>query len=225
MTRDDARTHVLGQIRVHLSAARAGEAAPEAPSGSGEVGQCAMPEDVAGRVARFKSVLETVGGEVTIAADHDEAASALRHIVATRHVRRLAVSDDDLVSDFAADLQDVELVASDDREALLGCDAGLSGAQWGVAETGSLVLSSAAERHRLVSLLPTVHVALLRATRILGGLDEALRHVADAGPDGLPRALTFVTGPSRTADIELTLVVGVHGPKELHVIVLQEDIA
>jgi L-lactate dehydrogenase complex protein LldG len=114
----------------------------------------------------------------------------------------------------------VEVVGPDaPRAELLAAELGVTRAQWGIAETGTLVLESARERHRLVSLLPPVHVALLRAGALLGTLGEAL--AATRGSTGAPasRTITFVTGPSRTADIELTLVVGVHGPRELHVFV------
>ena len=104
------------------------------------------------------------------------------------------------------------------RKALLDADVGVTGAQWGIAETGSLVLESAREHHRLISLVPSIHVALLPRFAILGSLGEALRAVR--GPTGRPRSrtITLITGPSRTADIELQLVVGVHGPRELHVL-------
>src|SRR5262249_12350113 len=98
-------------------------------------------------------------------------------------------------------------------------ELGVTTAQWGVAETGTLVLESAAERHRLISLLPPVHVALLPAGRLLGTLGDALEAVRPARGAPLSRTITFVPRPSRPADIELTLVVGVHGPRELHVLV------
>src|SRR6185503_17060568 len=104
------------------------------------------------------------------------------------------------------------------RAALLAAELGVSCAQWGIAETGTLVLESARERHRLVSLLPPVHVALLPSARLLGTLGEALAALRTSIGGPASRTITFITGPSRTADIELTLVVGVHGPRELHVL-------
>ena len=80
-------------------------------------------------------------------------------------------------------------------------------------------LESDQERHRLVSLLPPIHVAFIDGANICAALGEALAAVARKGPAGMSRAITFITGPSRTADIELTLTIGVHGPKELFVIV------
>lgn len=224
MPGDEARQAVMGSVRRHLESARECESAPpDLPARRGHVGRAELPSDATGRLQRFKAILAKVGGHVTIAADSIQAATAIRHVIATREIRTCARTGDPDVERLAGVLTDVRWISPDDRAALLDCDAGLTGAQWGIAETGSLVLVSTDERHRLASLVPPVHVALLRASRILGGLDEALETVSSDGPSALARAVTFITGPSRTADIELTLVVGVHGPRELHVIVLEED--
>ena len=95
-------------------------------------------------------------------------------------------------------------------------DAGVSEASWGLADTGSVVLAAAPEEPRARSLLPDVHVSLLRRDRILAGLDELFERVGDA----LPSSLAIVTGPSRSADIEQKLTIGVHGPREVHVVLL-----
>jgi L-lactate dehydrogenase complex protein LldG len=93
--------------------------------------------------------------------------------------------------------------------------AGVSTAIYGLADTGSVVLSSSTEP-RTQSLLPDVHVTLLREDLILPGLDELFAALGD----DLPSALAIVTGPSRSADIEQKLAVGVHGPREVHVVLL-----
>jgi len=92
--------------------------------------------------------------------------------------------------------------------------AGVSRALYGLAETGSVVLAASPEERRAASLLPDVHVSLLAEDRILPGLEELF---AALGGE-LPSALAIVTGPSRSADIEQRLVVGVHGPGEVHVV-------
>ncbi|HEX2505137.1 MAG TPA: LUD domain-containing protein [Gaiellaceae bacterium] len=91
-----------------------------------------------------------------------------------------------------------------------------SEALFGLAETGSVVLAASPEEPRARSLLPAVHVSVLREDRILPGLAELF---AAVGGD-LPSSLAIVTGPSRSADIEQTLTVGVHGPGEVHVVLL-----
>jgi L-lactate dehydrogenase complex protein LldG len=93
--------------------------------------------------------------------------------------------------------------------------AGVSRALYGLADTGSVVLSSSDEP-RAQSLLPDVHVTLLDESRILPGLAELFATLGD----DLPSALAIVTGPSRSADIEQKLAVGVHGPREVHVVLV-----
>jgi L-lactate dehydrogenase complex protein LldG len=94
--------------------------------------------------------------------------------------------------------------------------AGVSEAIYGLADTGSVVLAAAPDEPRARSLLPEVHVTLLREDLILPGLDELFAALGD----DLPSALAIVTGPSRSADIEQKLAVGVHGPREVHVVLL-----
>ena len=92
--------------------------------------------------------------------------------------------------------------------------AGVSRALYGLADTGSVVLAASREEPRANSLLPEVHVSLLAEDRILAGLAELFEAVGGE----LPSALAIVTGPSRSGDIEQQLVVGVHGPGEVHVV-------
>ena len=92
--------------------------------------------------------------------------------------------------------------------------AGVSRALYGLADTGSVVLAASPEEPRAASLLPEVHVSLLAEDRILPGLEELFEALGGE----LPSALAIVTGPSRSADIEQKLAVGVHGPGEVHVV-------
>jgi L-lactate utilization protein LutC len=98
-------------------------------------------------------------------------------------------------------------------------EAELSPAVYGLADTGSVVLSASPDEPRARSLLPPVHIAVLGEDRILSGLAELF---AAVGAD-LPSALAIVTGPSRSGDIEQTLAVGVHGPGEVHVVLVPPD--
>jgi L-lactate dehydrogenase complex protein LldG len=100
---------------------------------------------------------------------------------------------------------------------LFACDAGVTTAQWGIADTGTLVLESAREKNRLLSLVPPIHVALLSTRCICESLSDALARVSLAS-----HSITLITGPSRTSDIELTLVVGVHGPQMVHVVIIAD---
>ncbi len=107
------------------------------------------------------------------------------------------------------------------RESCINADVGLTGVDHAVAETGSVVLLPRRGVSRLVSLLPPVHLAVVRRGEVLPGLDElfALQRL-DHIEGGLGSYLNIITGPSRSADIEYTLVTGVHGPGEVHMVLL-----
>ncbi len=96
---------------------------------------------------------------------------------------------------------------------------GITGAFCGIAETGTLAIASGASAPTASMLLPDTHVAVLRADRVVAGMEEAFALVrAELG--AMPRALNFVSGPSRTGDIEQTIVVGAHGPFRVHIVVV-----
>lgn len=209
-----ARDEILGAVRAQLRTADR----PELP---GTRTRFALPEGE--RLARFCTLLERVGGRGESVADGPAAARRVAELLAERRVQRLIVSDAPELAPLVAALPPdlVRLSPEAPRAALFAAEAGLTTAQWGIAETGTIVLEAARERHRLASLLPDFHLALLPRSRLLGTLGEAFTRLRAAGGDRPARTVTFVTGPSRTADIELELVVGVHGPKHLHVLVLE----
>jgi L-lactate dehydrogenase complex protein LldG len=96
---------------------------------------------------------------------------------------------------------------------------GITGAFCAIAETGTLMTLSGAETPATVSLLPETHIAILPASRIVRGMEEAWQ-LARSELGGLPRAVNFISGPSRTADIEQTVTVGAHGPYRVHIILV-----
>jgi L-lactate dehydrogenase complex protein LldG len=109
------------------------------------------------------------------------------------------------------------------RSALLEADVGITSVDYALAETGTVVLSAASTRPRGVSLLPSLHVALVDERQIVPRLGEALAGFsALAERDAMPSAVHFVTGPSRTSDIENDLTIGVHGPAAVIVIVRRD---
>jgi L-lactate dehydrogenase complex protein LldG len=105
-----------------------------------------------------------------------------------------------------------------DPEEIVGgrssADVGVSRALYGLADTGSVVLAAGPDEPRARSLLPPVHVTILETARILPGLPDLF---AALGTE-LPSAVAIITGPSRTADIEQKLVIGAHGPGEVHIV-------
>jgi L-lactate dehydrogenase complex protein LldG len=99
------------------------------------------------------------------------------------------------------------------KDDLFQIDAGITGTRGGVADTGAVVLWPTPQEPRLMSLVPSVHVAVLDADAIYNSLAEMM--AAENWAGGMPTNALLISGPSKTADIEFTLVFGVHGPKEL----------
>jgi L-lactate dehydrogenase complex protein LldG len=96
---------------------------------------------------------------------------------------------------------------------------GITGCLCAIAETGTLVVMSGAATPTGTVLLPDTHVAVVRADQVVAGMEEAFERTR-AGRDGLPRALNLISGPSRTGDIEQTIVLGAHGPYRLHILLM-----
>lgn len=106
----------------------------------------------------------------------------------------------------------VELVSPNaSKHDMARCDLGITEADYLLPETGTLVLRSSAEKPRAVSLLPRVHLAIVRPEMLRADMHQVFAEAKDQ------HYLVFITGPSRTADIELTVTLGVHGPKNLYV--------
>jgi len=112
--------------------------------------------------------------------------------------------------------------AGDDKSTLRArcaeSDIGITSADYGLADTGTLVMLSSHEEPRMISLLPPLHIAVVPESRIIGNLDELLRLLS--APAEQTSSMVLITGPSRTGDIEQILVRGVHGPGEMHVVVI-----
>ncbi len=189
-----------------------------------------MPSD-ADLLEIFERYARTAGAQVSIAAGEVEAATVIAGI-ADGPVK-VASAVREFYPEFCRALEGaghpvtvVEEIAqtepsSSELAATLAGGTGIVLAIAGVAETGSLVLADDALAPRLLSMLADVCVALVHASAILPGLDEAGALLAELQSTG-HRYVSMVTGPSRTADIERVLTIGVQGPKVLHIVVLRE---
>lgn len=114
----------------------------------------------------------------------------------------------------------IEGIDLDDRQVktdLAGCDVSVTGCEYLVARTGSVVMSAAQQSGRTTSVYAPIHVCIAHSSQLVFDIKDALQLLKDRYGTELPSQITFATGPSRTADIEKTLVVGVHGPKEVYV--------
>ena len=108
------------------------------------------------------------------------------------------------------------------KDALEACDAGITGCDALIAQTGSILVSSATCGGRSLSVLPPVHVVVAAPEQIVATLANAFDALRERHGSSFPSILSFITGPSRTGDIERILVLGAHGPKELFVILVED---
>ena len=220
-----AREEILESIRKHLAASAVFDVR-EAP---GPAVQYETPEwgelkNSVSLIDLFADSLKAVDGHCVLVDNKQEVVEAIRSILSALRAKRLspkriAISDADEVRDLAESiLAEVDEVAITPSAAdLFVFDVGISSVQGAIAETGTLVLEADREQNRLISLVPPVHIAILDAEKIFLTLGETLAALFRDGK--VSPAITFISGPSRTADIELTLAIGVHGPQELYVIV------
>jgi L-lactate utilization protein LutC len=115
---------------------------------------------------------------------------------------------------------------TDFNKASFAAGAGITGVDFVLAESGTLVLSSATEKVQVASLAPPIHIALYRRSQLVGSLDEVLARLPISNSQDRPtagRSVVFITGTSRTADIEQILIRGVHGPREAHAILVEDS--
>lgn len=171
-------------------------------------------------VALFIERAEQVGVSVITVGTYYEAVERAVALCRERHVARAALWDTPEMAPIQGRLLAEGVEILDPRgsfETLAQAEIGITGAEWGVAETGSLVLAAGPGKPQAASLLAPLHLAVLRSERIVPGLATLLER---CGP--LPSALVLITGPSRSADIGLVPVLGAHGPTAVTVLLVAE---
>jgi L-lactate dehydrogenase complex protein LldG len=216
---EDARSALLAAVRRATDAVRdvdvdgAYDAVPRGYRRRGDASE-------AGRLDRLCDRLADYGVQVT-RTDADGVANAVAAWAAARAVRAWVVPPG-LPAAWLAQAPSVDLVPDDaDARALDGADAVVTGCAVAVAETGSIVLDAGpGQGRRAATLVPDAHLCIVRATQVVELVSEAIDVLAEAARSGRP--LTWVSGPSATSDIELVRVAGVHGPRTLAVVLLED---
>jgi L-lactate dehydrogenase complex protein LldG len=178
--------------------------------------------------ARFIEELEALGGHGKRVESLEEARQYVLDLAREREAKLLLRWDVDDLEDLGVDAPlgetGVEVAVwrdlADFREIAGKADIGLSTAEWAIAETGTLVLEGGPGKGRTVTLLPPTYVALMPVERILRTVPEAIEKYAGGEAGGLPANVCFHTGPSRSGDIEMSLFVGMHGPGDVHVVLV-----
>lgn len=183
---------------------------------------------------------ETIGWNVVRVKTDQEAAEAIQKIARSVEARKILRSTHDVLErlDLEADFKntgiDIGVMAISDgddlerqaqrqhiRDEATVADIGITGVDYAIAETGSCVIVPRQGVARTVSLLPPVHIAVVERGQVIPSLDELFSLRRDDFLDGnLGSYMNIISGPSRSADIEYTLVTGVHGPGEVHMILI-----
>lgn len=238
-TRAEFLERIRGEMRKTggLFAARPTER-PARPADAAEIVRRQLAERWPETLERFRQEFERVGGVFHRVARVADVPRVIGALARERDARRLVAwhaegVGADLAAPLAAQGLDVDVVSSgsgdDERQRIRAASAvaelGLTGVDLAVAETGTLVLRSGAGRPRSTSLLPPCHVAVFDRAALVESLEQVgvileSWHATDEERWGA--MINFITGPSRTADIELTLTRGVHGPKEVHAIFVED---
>jgi L-lactate dehydrogenase complex protein LldG len=214
--------------------------APSPRSRWPDLGQVLPPIPPEELVAKFEDELRKVSGapyRVGSAAELEDALSGIllaaqaRAVVLSRNplLDRLGLAEKLRLRGLAVAIWGDESAPGAQpsfREQCLSAEVGISGVELVLAESGTLVLTSRTEGSQLASLAPPVHVALYQRRQVCATLEEILARlpVPRDMNEPLPgRSVVFVTGPSRTADIEQILIRGVHGPREVHAILVEDS--
>lgn len=172
----------------------------------------------------FRDRFAAAGGQTHLVADDAAAVAVILEVARARSVQRVLIGGGAVLSALhvAELLRQIGVAVADDagRDALFQADLGISGVDYLIAETGSIVVASRPELPRSLSLLPPIHIAVAERRQILPDLFDLF----EATRGELPACWSIITGPSKTGDIELKLVTGVHGPGEVHAIVIDRGI-
>jgi L-lactate dehydrogenase complex protein LldG len=222
----DDRDLILARVRAGAASRRP---APEESIASGADQAAAGTWTTDELLRSFARMSEDAQAPVAVVENFTQARLRVSTILARYGVRSVVVGPDAAGDPWscaealtAAGLSVVVRKPGAARAAVLSAEAGVTAARGGLADTGTLVLVASPGDHRLDSLLPPVHVALLRASSLVPDLAAFCRWMGRDRLLDAHSAIVLVRGPSRTADIELTLTVGVHGPGETFVIVVND---
>jgi len=211
-----ARKEILQRVRAGLGMgdAAARRAAAEAYVNQLERGP--QPQLAGDLVARFASKAHYLASSVERVGSTAEVPAAVARYLTEQGLPPQAVATGD-VADLAWAGAGIDVAA---RVAVDADRTGISGCFCAIAETGTLLLLSSPQTPASVSLLPETHIAVVPVGRIVATMEDAFA-LLRAEHGGLPRAVNFISGPSRTGDIEQTIVLGAHGPCRVHLILTE----
>jgi L-lactate utilization protein LutC len=212
------RTEFLDRLRHRLSSP-APEPLPHRHAPSQSIPEAGWPQVLDDPAGAFRETAQRKGAIVRRSGDPS---AVIEEVIAAESVRSAVVSAEPETASAAGILEaaGVEVLPWNGTEAAARADLGITGAAFGIAATGSIVVDAGRAGGRTASLLPPVHLAILPADRLLKTPADLWRHMPERFPGGPPSQAVVITGPSKTGDIEMTLTTGVHGPGRLWICLL-----
>lgn len=175
---------------------------------------------------QFIGELNKVNTNVIEAGSEDEVKSFLQDIIKEKELKSFAIWESQFLKEInlKQDFKDtgLKLITAKNKNRMANADIGITEVDYAIADTGTLVLLTDKNQPRSVSLLPPIHVAIVRPANLVRNIKDLFIILKSRlqNSEDITSCMTFITGPSRTADIELSLTLGVHGPKELYVLIL-----
>ena len=176
----------------------------------------------------FMNEITKVSGKAIILKSEDEIKDYVIRLVEEHSAKSLAIWESDFLKQINLreflEIKGLKFASLNSKEEMAEADIGITEADFGIADTGTLVLIANEKQPRSVSLIPPVHIAIIKSDLIVENLKDLFvlltNTISHSGSlTNLTSCITFITGPSRTGDIELTITLGVHGPKELVVLI------
>jgi len=178
------------------------------------------------RITQFLKNWENLGGSAVRLANMEEARDYLDRLVGEMKAKRIIQEDHPELAQIVSESPDLHLSVWGDqdfaamRKAAAEAEIGIVMADFAIADTGTLVITSTPKRGRSLSLLPTIFVGIVKAEDIKTKMGDVLSIIQTWNGKEMPAGIHFVSGPSRSADIESDLTIGVHGPSIVHALVI-----
>lgn len=175
---------------------------------------------------QFIGELNKVNTNVIETSSEDEAKKSILKLIEDKELKFFAIWESQFLKEInlKQDFKDagLKLITAKNKNRMANADIGITEVDYAIADTGTLVLLTDKNQPRSVSLLPPIHVAIVRPANLVRNIKDLFIILKSRlqNSEDITSCMTFVTGPSRTADIELSLTLGVHGPKELYVLIL-----
>jgi L-lactate dehydrogenase complex protein LldG len=219
------REQIIGRIHEALQARRL--PMPANPTITPDQVLPAVPESFAERLELFKQQSEALQTDLIVAEDLGMARREFERLAKTDGWTRIAVQPapgiQRFLQDLDADVERLELSERTTTAELEPAAAGITACDCLVAQTGGILISTLSAGGRALSVLPPHHIVIAKRSQLVADLPAALALVAERYKQNWPSFIGFITGPSRTGDIERILVLGAHGPRKLTVLLLPDD--